>query len=284
MQRPGKPIAMGLRAARAVGLAVALLLGPLQAWAAENTSLCGEGYQQHVSFPPAIKSVAELKALLARNYWGLDENVSLASPKDAPASLVLAVRLPAGSINPKNKTAPLGGMGFRWRPEGLAAESACLSYHVYLPADFEFNKGGKLPGLFGGNAPSGGKDVDGFNGFSARLMWRANGRGEVYAYIPGKPDGRGESIERGAWVFPRGRWVKIEQEIVLNTPGEENGRLRVWIDGRLRLSRTNIRFRSARDLRINGVMADIFYGGKTKEWAAPKDTAILLSPLALRWH
>jgi hypothetical protein len=31
-------------------------------------------------------------------------------------------------------------------------------------------------------------------------------------------------------------------------------------------------------------MADIFYGGNTKDWAAPKDTAILLSPFDLRWR
>jgi hypothetical protein len=284
MRGHGEWSARAFWAARAIGLAAALLLAPVPAWAAGPPSSCAAGYQKRAIFPPAIRSVAELKAALVRNYWGLDENVSLVSPHDAPASLVLAVRLPAGSINPRNKTAPLGGMGFRWRPQGLAAEGACLAYHVFLPADFEFNKGGKLPGLFGGTAPSGGKDVDGFDGFSARLMWRANGRGEVYAYIPGKPDGRGESIDRGAWIFPRGRWVRIEQEIVLNSPGEENGELRIWIDGQLRLNRSNIRFRSARGLLINGVMADIFYGGNTKDWAAPKDTAILLSPFDLRWR
>lgn len=251
---------------------------------AQDRTPCSAPYTASSSFPPAISSIAELKALLGRKYWGLDENVSIASPKDAPVRLVLAVRLPVGSINPGNKTAPLGGMGFRWRPAGLSAEAACLTYHVFLPTDFDFNKGGKLPGLFGGDAPAGGKDVDGLSGFSARLMWRANGRGEVYAYIPGKPDGRGESIDRGAWVFPRGKWVRIEQEIVLNTPGEANGHLRIWIDGRLRLSRTDMRFRAARDLRISGVMVDIFYGGKTKEWAAPKDTAILLSPFDLYWR
>lgn len=283
MRCVAQTLAKNRAAASAIGLALVVLLGAWQA-AAADTSSCGNGYQQRMSFPQAIKDISALKAALARNFWGLDENVTLISPHDAPAAQVLAVRLPAGSINPKNKAAPLGGMGFRWRPDGLAAEAACLAYNLYLPADFEFNKGGKLPGLFGGTAPAGGKDVDGFNGFSARLMWRSNGRGEVYAYIPGKPDGRGESIDRGAWVFPRGRWIRIEEEIVLNTPGQANGQLRVWIDGELRLSRSDILFRSARDLRINGVMADIFYGGKTKEWAAPKDTAILLSPFELRWR
>lgn len=282
MRRPRASTTSRSRA-KAVGLAVAWLLAAHPS-AAEERSSCAGTYPQRATFPPAVRSIAELKTALGRNFWGIDENVTLVSPSDAPASFVMAVRLPAGSINPNNKTAPLGGMGFRWRPEGVAAEAACLAYHVFLPADFEFNKGGKLPGLFGGTAPAGGKDVDGFDGFSARLMWRANGRGEVYAYIPGKPDGRGESIDRGAWVFPRGRWVRIEEEIVLNVPGEANGELRVYVDGQLSLSRTNIRFRSARDLRINGVMADIFYGGKGKDWAAPKDTAILLSPFDLRWR
>ncbi|KAB2847447.1 MAG: hypothetical protein F9K44_13440 [Hyphomicrobiaceae bacterium] len=275
---------MTSRIAVIAAIALATVHALTSAAAADERAPCSGRYERTSTFPPRINSIAELKSLLGRNYWGLEENVTLVSPSDAPSPLVLAVRLPAGSINPRNKSAPLGGMGFRWRPAGLSAEAACLVYHVFLPADFDFNKGGKLPGLFGGNAPAGGKDVDGVDGFSARLMWRANGRGEVYAYIPGKPDGRGQSIERGAWVFPRGKWVRIEQEIVLNAPDEANGHLFVWIDGELRLSRTDIRFRAARNLRISGVMADIFYGGKTKDWAAPKDTAILLSPFELRWR
>ena len=284
-------LGLGIAGLTGIAIAVLCLLGLCQIprAKAEAVSPCSTRYPAALSFPPlthegAPLTIAALRKLAGHPNWGIAENVTLVSPKDAPGPLVLAVRLPEGSINPNNQHAPLGGMGLRWRPIVPGATSACLAYHLYLPADFAFNKGGKLPGLFGGNAPAGGKDVDGNSGFSARLMWRTSGRGEVYAYIPGKPDRRGQSIDRGAWIFPRGRWIRIEQEIVLNAAGKADGILRVWIDGELRLARADVTFRAAPSLMINGVMADIFYGGQTPEWAAPKDTAVLLSPFELGWR
>lgn len=223
--------------------------------------------------------------MLGNKGWGLSENVSLKAVEGAPAPLVLEVRIPKGSIDHKSTTAPMGGMGFRWRP-GMPAgtTAACLAYDLWLPDDFPFNKGGKLPGLFGGDGPAGGKDVDGVSGFSARYMWRAHGQGEVYAYIPGKPDKRGMSIDRGAWTFPRGRWVHLEEEVVLNTPGTPDGTLRVWVDGELRLEHTDVLYRDSVSLGIDGVMADIFFGGKTAEWAAPADTLVRLTPFQLAWR
>ena len=33
----------------------------------------------------------------------------------------------------------------------------------------------------------------------------------------------GFSVGRGAFVFPRGRWVTVAERVKLNDPGEENG-------------------------------------------------------------
>ena len=60
-------------------------------------------------------------------------------------------------------------------------------------AEFEFVKGGKLPGLYGGHSRwrwgwggrcrcSGGAEVG--DCWSLRFMWRRDGQGEVYAYLP----------------------------------------------------------------------------------------------------
>jgi len=262
--------------------------GPVEA--AASTSPCSARYGAGIQFPPATETSdtltgTKLRQLLGNKGWGLVEDVTPLALPDAPAPLILEVKLPKGSIDHKNAEAPMGGMGFRWRPgmpEGTSA--ACLSYQLYFAPDYPFNKGGKLPGLFGGDGPAGGKAVDGQSGFSARFMWRTSGQGEVYAYIPGKPDGRGMSIDRGAWTFPRGRWVRMEEEIVLNTPGASDGLLRVWVDGQLRLRHDDIRYRSSATLGIDGVMADIFFGGKTVDWAAPADTYVRLTPFTLAWQ
>ena len=68
---------------------------------------------------------------------------------------------------------------------------------------------------------------------------RQGGSGEIYAYmpefdknteqllaVPPKSHGNhqyGFSVGRGAFLFPRGRWVTIAERVKLNDPGEENG-------------------------------------------------------------
>ena len=233
----------------------------------------------------ALMTPRELEAQLDFRTWGLARNVHVVRDGGAPGGVALDIKIPKGSINPKHPTAPKGGMGFRWKnvlPQGT--DRACLSYSVWLPANFAFNRGGKLPGLFGGDGPSGGRKADGRNGFSTRLMWRKKGDGEVYAYVPGAPEGRGQSISRGAFRLPRGRWVQVDQEVRLNTPGSKDGGLRVWIDGGLEITRDDMVYRTSPQLHVAGVMADVFYGGKTEEWAAPKDTRVRLSPFQIYWQ
>ena len=56
-----------------------------------------------------------------------------------------------------------------------------LSYEIFFSENFQFVKGGKLPGPRGGakaNSCSGGRQPDGTDCFTARLMWRKEGAGE----------------------------------------------------------------------------------------------------------
>jgi hypothetical protein len=59
-----------------------------------------------------------------------------------------------------------------------AATNVSFSYGVFFPVGFDFVKGGKLPGLFGGKkACSGGAAAE--DCFSMRMMFRTGGKGEV---------------------------------------------------------------------------------------------------------
>ena len=227
---------------------------------------------------PYIKSISN------KRYWGLADNLSLKAVAGARTSYVLELAIPKGAINPGNKLAPRGGVGYHWtpflRPDTLAA---CLSYDIWFPENFDFVKGGKLPGLFGGTGPSGGKKVTGKNGFSTRFMWRRDGDGEVYAYVIGN-DRRGISIDRGAWRFPKGKWTRLEQEVVLNTPGKEDGVVRVWMNGALVIERADLSYRTIPEITIRGVMAHVFFGGKDPSWASSKDTIVRMTPFDLRWQ
>jgi len=61
-----------------------------------------------------------------------------------------------------------------------------LSYEIAFDSNFDWVKGGKLPGLRGGlnsTGCSGGNQADGLSCFSSRLMWRTNGQGEGLSTI-----------------------------------------------------------------------------------------------------
>lgn len=202
--------------------------------------------------------------------WGLDRNVTLLPPaKTGLSEAGFRVLYPKGSSAPSDSVE--GGAGFYSRFDELAgAERACLRYKVRFEPGFDFVKGGKLPGLFGGTSPSGGEEATGTNGFSMRFMWRENGKGELYEYVANMDEKYGQSVGRGEWSFPTGRWVTVEQEIILNDPGRDNGIARVWIDGKPQLEQKGIVYRTTDEVTIDGLMFSTFFGGNGKEWRTPR--------------
>lgn len=100
-------------------------------------------------------------------------------------------------------------------------------------------------------------------------MWRRNGDGEVYVYLPTSSE-YGPSIGRSNWQFKPGNWYHLEQEAVLNTPGQRNGRIRVGLDGRQVLDEGKLTFRNADTLKIDGIFFSTFFGGgNDPSWATP---------------
>ena len=193
-----------------------------------------------------------------------------------PVDRALEVRFPSGSASPevhRETGAPSGGAQFYAELRKGAVESATLRYSVRFPEGFDFVRGGKLPGLYGGTATAGGRTPSGDDGFSTRYMWRSAGEGEVYAYLP-KSDEVGTSLGRGSWSWPTGRWVTTEQEVVLNTPGRANGRLTVRIDGKQVLKLDDVVFRDVDGVRIDGLFFSTFFGGGDPSWATPVDQSV----------
>lgn len=151
------------------------------------------------------------------------------------------------------------------------ADEMWLSYRVYFEPGWEWVRGGKLPGLAGGTKPTGGSGADGADGFSARLMWREDGRLVVYAYHPDRPNTYGEDFELRGTV-PVGQWLTITQRVQMNSaPDRYDGAVEVWIDGRKRLSRTDLRWRIDGDFSVDTLAYSSFYGGNDPSWA-PDDT------------
>lgn len=215
-----------------------------------------------LSFP--VTSLSQwLHSLPAYRIWGT-QNMTVRQDGSAK---VLEVTYPKGSIDPAATAAPVGGAGFVY-PSPAALFSGCLAYEVGFEANFDFAKGGKLPGLYGGDAPSGGADTN--RGFSTRYMWRTGGAGEVYAYVPDKTGEYGESISPGAWFSVPGQWQRLEQEVVVNHLGSHDGILRVWVDDGLVVNRTDMVYRVNDSVLVAGLMFSTFFGGHDASWASPK--------------
>jgi hypothetical protein len=204
------------------------------------------------------------------------------APPGSPAPF-LRVDYPKGSASPAVAGGPGGGAQFLGTQPGTPADHLFLRYRLRFAEGFDFGKGGKLPGLYGGRKISGGHIPDGSDGFSTRFMWRAGGAGEVYAYLPSSVTW-GTSLGRGSFRFQPGRWHCLEQEVSLNTPGRPDGFVHVWLDGRPVFAQEGLVFRTVATLRIEGVFFSTFFGGNDASWSSSADTHADFADFAVGQH
>ena len=174
-----------------------------------------------------------------------------------------------------------GRSGFLFTKNISPSEEATMEYKIKFDDNFKFCYGGKLPGLGGSVSPNGSMPWGGnenqnvvHSGFSTRLMWRRHENLVVYAYLPeridsegnlttrsGRPAKWGEDIEFFRPV-ERGRWYTIRQYVKMNTPGERDGILEMYVDGELKLRRTDIEYRlPGQNVKINAAVMHTYRGG-----------------------
>ena len=245
----------------------------------ETTAACSTRYPAvtrlaYERAPGQMLSMPEFQSRIGNREWGILENSVIIRDADLADGLALKIGMRKGSWGEAKEDSPAGGVGFRWIPSTVrGVGSACLKYQVRLPEDFDYNNGGRLPGLFG-------VSEDGQQrAFSASFVWRSGGRAEVEGQTEGGKAGR--TLSGKAFEIPRGRWVALEQEIVLNSPGSDDGILRVWVDGSLKDERSNIAWRKSDKITVEGVDAQVYYDGRTALAAAPRDTSVKISPFAI---
>lgn len=237
----------------------------------------------------SLLSPVDLQAKLAGRDWGVIENVHFARVEGQSFTSAMKIALPQDSKEPE--TAKPSGVGFVWTPSWLkGTQSACLGYSVKVPEDFKFGPGGSLPGLFGGEPEMADAAEDKRSAaFSARLLWRENAMLDVRVTGTGTGKGKGESatyaLDHNYLRLPKDTWLQIEQEIALNTPGQADGILRVWVNGEIKVDRKDMMYRTRPGEGLLGVIANTHYASRDLNWApAPKSTSILLSPFYVRWQ
>jgi len=214
---------------------------------------------------------------------------------------------PKGTAALSGADTPAGGVSF-YAPgpsdvDLSNAKEVTFGYSVLFEDGFDFNMGGKLPGVYGGDTASGsiscsgGSHSDGC--FSARFMWRTKGEGESYLYLPSSDrfpankkqctavkgsscnDAYGNSIGRGLLQFTTGKRTTITQRVRLNDAGQSNGRLTVFQDGQQIFDLDGIVLRQSGAGRIRGIQMQSFFGGHGPQWASPKTQKSYLADFSL---
>jgi hypothetical protein len=183
----------------------------------------------------------------------------------------LKVNLPEGKKNGLN-------MIYRFRDHRDGEpEEIYFRYYLRLADDWDPTvTGGKLPGIAGtyDKGGWGGRRSDGTNGWSMRGSFFKSPTNSnpihgsyaigTYAYHADMKSKYGEDwqwSERGLGLIEKNRWYCIEQYVKLNTPGAANGIMRAWVDGRIALDRSDVRFRSIPTLRIDQIWMNVYHGG-----------------------
>lgn len=203
-----------------------------------------------------------------------------------PTLSVLKIKYPKGKVGQEED-----GGGAQWR---LRFEEGCnectVEYQVMFPDGFDFVKGGKLPGLCGGTSPGGGKKSDGSDGFSARIMWRE--RGEIFQYMywmERAPEKKwGDDLpwldiegDQNPFTFTTGKWHSLKTQIIMNTPGESDGKITSWFDGKLALSQNGAFRAKGATFGIDSFNFTTFFGGNTLDWAPTKDEVVYFSDFTI---
>ncbi|KAI8822162.1 uncharacterized protein EV422DRAFT_419526 [Fimicolochytrium jonesii] len=238
-----------------------------------------------------------LKSLnIVQEGYGQDNRAVVPDPSGG-GKQVLKVSYPMGSYNPAGSIS--GGTRFYAKPADVSTATVLsLEYQVYFPLGFEFVKGGRLPGIYGGRTACYGGDNHN-DCFSTRYYWRKGGVGEIYVYVNSADQvdafcevpplstcngAYGNSIGRGAFSFKAGSWQSVVQRITLNTPGKADGRVQVFSNGQEVIDFDKIVWRDAEDIKFEGIVFESFFGGADASWATPKDQTIYFRGLSMHWE
>jgi hypothetical protein len=243
---------------------------PGATWSGQFSGYGGSSWQRHWGY-------------VAQGSFGQAQLTEVRDSSAPGNGAVLRVKYGRGSsANSCSDCANPGGGQFYTKFDNIGrsdlanADALYLRYYVKFPVGFDFGRGGKLPGLFGGPI---GHESGGRHGqaFSSRYMWRdhpvsgslrncsaAVPCSEVYLYSPQSGSGYGADIG-GGWNWRAdGRWHMVEQEINRRT-----GNIAVWYDGIKVLSAPGV-LGSASGIPFSGILFSTFFGGHDTSWGPNK--------------
>ncbi len=272
------------------GVAAAILLGYLgisYTYFDDTPVGCMDGYNEAVRFGLQTSeglplSMIELQAQAGGEELGMMQNAQIVNVDNAPVARVLEVKL--GRVDGSDPQSAVG-VHFPWRPDGSQnARSGCLRYSVLLPEDFDFSMPGWLPGMFGGMTPQR-EELNNEQSFALRTRWGRDGDTLIIVQSNVADEtGRLVVSRPGSVRLDRGRWVTLEQELVLNSTGARDGAVRVWVDGVKLVEKKDLKLREDELTGISGVAATVGLAGNTQDVPVNDTIRLQISPIDFGWR
>ena len=197
---------------------------------------------------------------------------------------VLQLKYPKGCVGPNDNDTPACAAQII-QPLVKTADTMWSAYDIFFEEGFEFQLGGKLPGLCGGKCYTGNAMPETGDGWSARIMWRKGGNAVQLIYFMGQRSEYGDDFK---WdlggknpqaQFTVGKWHRIVNKVSMNSvsapgKGDKNGRVQAWLDGELVLDVDTLRLRDYDTLHVDKFYLSTFHGGSSTEWAPTHDNFI----------
>lgn len=197
---------------------------------------------------------------------------------------VLQLKYPKGCVGPNDNDTPACAAQII-QPLVKTADTMWSAYDIFFEDGFEFQLGGKLPGLCGGKCYTGNAMPETGDGWSARIMWRKDGNAVQLIYFMGQESVYGDDFK---WdlngtipqkQFTTGTWHRIVNKVSMNTiaspgNGDKNGRVQTWLDGELVLDVDTLRLRDYDTVKVDKFYLSTFHGGSSAEWAPTHDCFI----------
>lgn len=152
-----------------------------------------------------------------------------------------------------------------------AALEYTLNYDVMFENDFEWVKGGKLPGLAPTNYTTGCKEPTP-TGWSVRMMWRTGGEPVLYTYDQNRANRCGEDARSGV-KFAKNTWQPLSVHVRVNQPASaSNAEMSLYMGGKRIAHVTNAQLRGAEGTAtlINQFIFHTFFGGSDDTWSPSK--------------
>ena len=231
---------------------------------AQSTAAVSAGTVSFVDFEnrtPGVYGNAEAKEDFKRNdydkswWYALDknngENSKIVYDGEQHGN-VLQLKYPKGCVGPNDNDTPACA-GQIIQPLVKVADTMWSAYDIFFEDGFEFNLGGKLPGLCGGKCYTGNAMPQTGDGWSARIMWRKGGNAVQLIYFMGQA----------------------------SEYGDKNGRVQAWLDGELALDIDTLRLRDYDTVHVDKFYLSTFHGGSSAEWAPTHDCFIRFDNFAV---